>query len=224
MMNKEITDKKEMNTDERLAARIDRLSMLIRRVRTGAVPKRALSQERVLKLLNASGSLTISDIAFLTGIRPQSAGEIVAKLEEKGLLVKSPDENDKRSATVSLTQEGSDAAAEIEQENGIKGSLFTSLSEEEKQQLISLSDKAINGFASIEDGFVPGDTEGENFMHRMRDFKPGDSRRIRQELREGRRKCEGDCDGRRHRPGRNMGPTRDGRLIVHNVSRKDRNK
>ncbi len=224
MMNKEITDKKEMNTDERLAVRIDRLSMLIRRARTGVEPKRALSQERVLKLLNTSGNLTISDIAFLTGIRPQSAGEIVAKLEEKGLLVKSPDENDKRSATVSLTQEGKDATAEIEKGNDAGESLFSSLSEEEKQQFISLSDKAIDCFASVQDGFVPGDTEGEYFRHRMRDFKPGDSRRIRQELRQGRRPCENDCDGRHHRSGRNMGPTKDGRLIVHNVNRKGRNK
>lgn len=223
-MNKEITDKREMNTDERLATRIDRLSMLIRRARIGAVPKRALSQERVLKLLDASGSLTIADIAFLTGIRPQSAGETVSKLEEKGFLFKSPDENDKRSATISLTQEGREAAAEIEKDRNGENTLFASLVEEDKQQLISLIDKAINGFASVQDGFVPGDAEGENFMHRMRDFKPGDSRRIRQELREGRHPFKGDCDGKHHRPGRNMGPTKNGRLIVHNAGKNDKEK
>ena len=222
MMNKEITDKKEMNTDERIATRIDRLSALIRRARTGAAHKRALSQERVMKLLNASGNLTITDIAFLTGIRPQSAGEIVSKLEEKGLLVKSHDENDKRSAMVSLTQEGRNAASEIENHNNGNESLFTSLSEEEKQQLIGLTDKAISGFASLQDGFAPSDTEDENFMHRMRDFRPGDSRHMREELRKGRHSSDGKREWEHHRPGRNMGPTKNGRLIVHNAGKSDK--
>ena len=71
------------------------------------------------------------------GIEPGSLSEILAKLEEKGFLVKEKDESDRRKMILRLTDAGK-AAAEAEKTEGSKPhaeEIFQALSPEEQGQL-----------------------------------------------------------------------------------------
>lgn len=61
------------------------------------------SQVAVLVRLETDGATTISSLARAEGMRPQSMSEIVAPLEERSLIARSPDPNDGRQTLVSLT-------------------------------------------------------------------------------------------------------------------------
>lgn len=63
-------------------------------------------QGRLLALLKKTGPLPQKDIAFLMGIRQQSLGELVRKLEENKLVTRSSSPEDKRIMIVSLTEAG----------------------------------------------------------------------------------------------------------------------
>ncbi len=55
--------------------------------------------------------LSQAELAELIGIRPQSIGPILAKLEEEGLIERRPSQADRRSHLLALTDEGRAAAA-----------------------------------------------------------------------------------------------------------------
>ena len=61
------------------------------------------SQIAVLVHLDRAGPTTVSALARLEGVRPQSMGATVASLESMGLVKGSPDPNDGRQTILSLT-------------------------------------------------------------------------------------------------------------------------
>jgi DNA-binding MarR family transcriptional regulator len=61
------------------------------------------SQIAVLMHLDRAGPTTVSALARLEGVRPQSMGATVASLESMGLVKGSPDPNDGRQTILSLT-------------------------------------------------------------------------------------------------------------------------
>ena len=61
------------------------------------------SQVAVLMHLDRAGSTTVSALARLEGVRPQSMGATVASLEGLGLVKGAPDPNDGRQTILSLT-------------------------------------------------------------------------------------------------------------------------
>jgi DNA-binding MarR family transcriptional regulator len=61
------------------------------------------SQVSVLVRLEKDGATTVSNLARAEGMRPQSMSEIVAPLQEAGLVGGSPDPNDGRQTLMSLT-------------------------------------------------------------------------------------------------------------------------
>jgi DNA-binding MarR family transcriptional regulator len=61
------------------------------------------SQIAVLMHLDRAGSTTVSALARLEGVRPQSMGATVASLESMGLVKGSPDPSDGRQTILSLT-------------------------------------------------------------------------------------------------------------------------
>lgn len=64
---------------------------------------------RVILLLQKTGNLSQRELADILGIRKQSLGEVLQKLETEGLVVREPAENDKRCLIVSLTDKGKEA-------------------------------------------------------------------------------------------------------------------
>ena len=61
------------------------------------------SQTAVLRHLGQHGPTTVTALAKMEGVRPQSMGATVAGLEELGLVKGAPDTNDGRQTILSLT-------------------------------------------------------------------------------------------------------------------------
>lgn len=100
------------------------------------------SQKRILTLLLETGPITQRELTQRLGIQPGSASEVIAKLENGGLLTRAESEADRRTVDVALTEEGSRQAEEAKaQREGRHGEMFSALSEEERAQLLGLLEK-----------------------------------------------------------------------------------
>lgn len=95
-------------------------------------------QGRILALLKLEPEMSQKKLAFLLGIRPQSMGELLAKLEQHGYITRSQSEEDRRSLTITLTEKGHEAACSEDDEQSCEqkhDTMFACLSSEEKTQL-----------------------------------------------------------------------------------------
>lgn len=101
-------------------------------------------QGRILSLLRDNGSMPQRELAALLRIQPPSLSEALSKLEERGLVERVQDVSDKRVVNVTITDNGRELAAEVEQarqENAEKA--LSALSQEEQQTLSDLLGKLI---------------------------------------------------------------------------------
>lgn len=100
------------------------------------------SQKQVLILLLESGTITQRALTERLGIQPGSASEVIGKLENAGLILRTSSADDRRTADISLTEEGRRRAAEAsEQRQRRHEQMFSCLSGEEKAQLLTLLEK-----------------------------------------------------------------------------------
>lgn len=118
-------------------------------------------QGRVLKLLKIKPEIPQKELAEILGMRSQSIGELLSKLERKGYITRTPSSRDKRVVIVRLTEEGANAN-EWEENQPDSIDIFNSLSEEEQ--------KILNGYLSriIEDLEGRYGRERERLMRRKR--------------------------------------------------------
>jgi DNA-binding MarR family transcriptional regulator len=100
------------------------------------------TQNRALCILEMSDGLSQSQLSYLLGSRPQSAGELIAKMERSGWVTRRPDENDSRINRVYLTEEGRRQAQLVASAEG-RDDVLDCLDEQEKQNMIGLLDKII---------------------------------------------------------------------------------
>ena len=94
------------------------------------------SQGRILSILAKSGEMAQKDLLDMLKIRPASLSELLGKLEAKGFITRTKEEN-KRVVRVDLTDLGEAAIDEVV--NGQKDrskELFAALSVEKKQELV----------------------------------------------------------------------------------------
>ncbi len=99
-------------------------------------------QDRVLTMIALQEGINQKDLAFLLGIRPQTLGEMLSKLEERGLVERKKSETDARAIQVTLTDEGRARASEIAKRRALAAAdFFSVLTDEEKDQLSSILDK-----------------------------------------------------------------------------------
>ena len=99
-------------------------------------------QKRILMILNESETLTQRELTEHLGIQPGSASEILTKLESAGLIIRTRNEADRRTTDISLTDAGREFAAEaLAQRQKRQEEMFSCLSQEEKQELLSLLEK-----------------------------------------------------------------------------------
>jgi DNA-binding MarR family transcriptional regulator len=82
------------------------LGRLMRRLR--AEHGFSLAQGAVLGRLDREGPQSVSDLAGMERMRPQSMAQTVADLEAEGFVERNPDPADRRRALVSLTDAGRD--------------------------------------------------------------------------------------------------------------------
>lgn len=100
------------------------------------------SQKRILIVLNETGSITQRALTERLGIQPGSASEVIAKLENAGLILRTPSETDRRTSDITLTEKGKELAAQaIEQRSCRHEEMFSCLSADEKSLLLSMLEK-----------------------------------------------------------------------------------
>lgn len=96
----------------------------------------------ILDLLSENDGLRQQQIAELLDIRPQSASEAIANMEQAGLIRREADEQDRRSSRIYITAEGRQRQAELlarRIENARR--VLAPLTEKEKQTLLTLLEK-----------------------------------------------------------------------------------
>lgn len=82
------------------------VSMVKRRNHDSSASGLSRPEASVLSRLDRNGPDTIAGLARWEQITPQAMGATVAGLEERGLLLRSPDPDDRRRQLLSLTQAG----------------------------------------------------------------------------------------------------------------------
>lgn len=102
----------------------------------------------ILDLLQKEKGLSQQEIAARLGIRPQSVSEAVTRLEQRGLIYKETDANDRRATRIFITQEGITRRSElVKLRTAHAEAFFSVLTEEEKAQLANLLQK-LNNFGT----------------------------------------------------------------------------
>lgn len=125
-----------------LRERLRHFMHLMRQVSADPEGRDAFSgQGRVLRLLSMRSPVAQKELAYVLGIRSQSLAELLAKLEEKGLVSREPDPADRRTSIVTLTDAG--RAEARAQEDAGEFDPFAALSDAERADLAALLDKLI---------------------------------------------------------------------------------
>jgi DNA-binding MarR family transcriptional regulator len=149
--------------------RLHLLSRLLRRAhggRRGPGPHdETRGQGRVLALLTLHSPIAQRDLAYLLGVRPQSMGELLAKLEGVGLVRRLPDPDDARARLVELTEAGRSAARELAARPGIDP--LAPLSEDERATFLAMADRIIEGLEQ-----AVGAEPDRDWPHRRGGFDP----------------------------------------------------
>jgi DNA-binding MarR family transcriptional regulator len=96
--------------DELTPEEVDRLRLallrIVRSIRTNSVGDVTPSQVAILSTLIRHGPSTVGQIAEYERVKPPSVSRIVTALEERGLVERTQDPTDRRSATIALSAAG----------------------------------------------------------------------------------------------------------------------
>ena len=95
---------------------------------------RSAGQGRILAILLERSSMTQKELQDILRIKPGSMSEILAKMEEKGLIRRQKDTEDRRKSVLELTEYGRDEAL-LQERQGDGSPTFGALSEEEQEEL-----------------------------------------------------------------------------------------
>ncbi|MDE5983833.1 MAG: MarR family transcriptional regulator [Eubacterium sp.] len=119
------------------------------------------SQKRILIILLENENITQQELTEKLGIKPGSASEVITKLENSGLIKREKSILDRRTANITLTDEGRVMAEEAKMQRETRHKeMFTALSEEDKSTLLSLLEKINNDWEKFS-------TEGREHHHHM---------------------------------------------------------
>ncbi|MBQ1506356.1 MAG: MarR family transcriptional regulator [Erysipelotrichales bacterium] len=106
-----------------------------------------MTQDRILRDLAEHPDRTQKDLMENLRVRPGSVSEILKKMEEKGLIERSREEEDHRMALITLTDEGRKALEGMSKEEP-EEDLFVALSDEEKETMKNLLKKVLKDWES----------------------------------------------------------------------------
>ena len=103
------------------------------------------SQSRILIVLREHEGMTQRELTDHLHVQPGSASEILSKMEQSGLITRTPNPSDQRTMDIFLTEKGVSLAAEArEQRKALYDQLFVCLSPEEQDTLLSLLEKMMS--------------------------------------------------------------------------------
>jgi DNA-binding MarR family transcriptional regulator len=81
------------------------------------------------------------DLTFVLGMRPQSVGELLQKLEDKELITRKASDQDRRIMIIRLTDVGKEEAEKISERPDFGEELFADFTDEEKEEWSRLVEK-----------------------------------------------------------------------------------
>lgn len=118
--------------------------MMRRKRHHGDSPARHGSGHRLLRVLKLEGSMSAKDLAQRLDIRPASLSESLDRLEEKEMIIRTQDENDKRKVIISLSGKAlQKMAMRKEKRDELQEKLAIALTPEEQAEFIRLGNKLI---------------------------------------------------------------------------------
>lgn len=124
----------EADINVRLALRLRHVGHILR-----FLQEERESQKRALIFLSKSGAMTQRELTEKMRIQPGSASELFGKLEGAGLIVRTENAADRRTADIRLTDAGTAQAQEtLAQYQSRRREMFACLTEEEKESLLAL--------------------------------------------------------------------------------------
>lgn len=151
----------DTDRNDRLIINLRDLSHIMRSLYEGKA-----SQKRILMILNRTGKITQRDLTERLEIQPGSASEILSKLENAGLILRTQNEADRRTADVCLTDAGRELAAEaLAQRQKRHEEMFSCLSDEERQELLSLLEKVCADWKTRYRGSGNAHGHGHGWQH-----------------------------------------------------------
>lgn len=96
----------------------------------------SMSQNGALLHLSRRGTCGVTDIGDSLGVTSGAASQMLDRLVQQGLIVRSEDPNDRRARRITLTEEGHQAVREsIQAQQGWFDDLAAALSAGEKEQI-----------------------------------------------------------------------------------------
>ena len=100
------------------------------------------SQKSILILLREAKQITQRQLTDRMGIQPGSASEVLSKLENAGLVVRTASKADRRTSNITLTEAGKRMADEAAKQRTTRHrEMFSCLTDEERTQLLALLEK-----------------------------------------------------------------------------------
>lgn len=125
---------------------IEEASLLSLLIRCGYIAEkksgRQRGQNRILNILLDTPKMSQKFLQKQLGIEPGSMSEIISKMEQKGLLMREKDVEDRRKMIVCLTDKGRKTAEKIGQYR-LEEDYFSVLREEEQLQLKMMIQKLL---------------------------------------------------------------------------------
>ena len=108
-------------------------------------------QHILVELLAHDGEMTQRDLQEASCITSASLSEVIAKLEAEELVTRERSETDRRQLTVTLTPEGEHKAREVIRTRAeFERLAFECLSEDEKDELVSMLDRLAASWMELE--------------------------------------------------------------------------
>ncbi|MBC5688380.1 MarR family transcriptional regulator [Mediterraneibacter sp. NSJ-55] len=104
-------------------------------------------QDNILSILNEKTPLTQKELQDMLHIQPGSMSEILTKLEDKGLIIRTRDESDRRKSILHLTKNGTKTAQRLSTDNRHSG--FEVLTADEQAELKSLLKKLLSAWKNF---------------------------------------------------------------------------
>ena len=105
-----------------------------------------MGQRRILAILSERESMTQKELQEMLRIQPGSVTEILTKLEEKGMIRRRKDEEDKRRCILELTEDGRKEFELRREQEGEKALLFSVLDAAEQEELQKLLGKLLKSW------------------------------------------------------------------------------
>lgn len=103
-------------------------------------------------LAKNGGQMSQQELGSYFELKPGSLSEILAKIENAGLIERTRNPEDRRQLTIRLTEKGiEEAAREQEGRNQFRRQAFACLSETEQEQLLDMLDKIRTHWEGLHD-------------------------------------------------------------------------